>query len=344
MAGRARTRIRTCTAPAADRLVTTDAAAPDPRALQAALDLLDARQQVVTPSSAVAEQLRRHGLRAAVGEIATLPAGSAQAIALLHDELSAAGDGAEGLIAAAVTALQPGGAIVVSVVGQLHQMLVRHGEGRPYSAQELRRALGHHGVDVSVLCAPGAAGVVAGDPQRDYDPELDRLPGVLDVAPRLVAAGRVAGSAADRSRAFFATLPYKVVAAGVLCRDERDRLLVVHDSFKQHWTIPGGVVDADEDPRAAAEREAWEEAGVRVTAGEVLGVFSASWPDRVVLVYAAAPLAGAEHPHEPLHAHEIDAVAWWPLDEALQRLAPHIAEQVQHCLDDPGGTLRQHRA
>jgi 8-oxo-dGTP pyrophosphatase MutT (NUDIX family) len=167
---------------------------------------------------------------------------------------------------------------------------------------------------------------------------------LLDAAPRLFAAGRAATSSQARSAAFFSTLPYKVVAASVVCRDESGQLLIVHDSFKGHWTLPGGVVDADEDPRRAAIREAWEEAGVRVDATRVLGVFSASWPDRVILVYEATPIGGADHRHAPVHAHEIDAVAWLPVDQALTRLAPHIAEQVRHSIEHPGGTLRQERA
>lgn len=287
--------------------------------------------------------LGAQGLEVSLAEIAQVPPGTAESVALVHDELSLAGEHAEGLIAAAVAALRPGGQIVAAAVGELHQQLVG-GAGRSWTALELQRALGHHGIDVEVLCAPGAAGVVAGRPDRPFDPDLDRSPGLLDAAPRVVAAGYTATSPADRSRSFFGALPYKVVAAAVVCRDDEGRLLVVHDSFKQHWTIPGGVVDAHEDPRAAATREAWEEAGVQVTAGEVLGVFSASWPDRIVLVYAAKPKADADHHHAPLHAHEIDGVEWLPMDQALQRLAPHVAEQVQHCLTNPGGTLRQHRA
>ena len=262
-------------------------------------------------------------------------------MALLADELSSAGEHAEGILHAAVEIVRPGGRVVVTARSTLYGQADGH---RRYTAAELRRALGHHGIAVDALFAPGASAIVRGNPSGGFDAELDRMPGLADAAPTLLAAGRAAGSSLQRSEAFFATLPYKVVAASVVCRDDEGRLLIVHDSFKRHWTIPGGVVDADEDPRAGAVREAWEEAGVRVSAGVVLGVFAASWPDRIVLVYQATPTLGAEHRSAPVHAHEIDDVAWVPLERALQMLAPHVAEQVRHCLEHPGGTLRQHRA
>src|SRR3712207_7210298 len=57
-------------------------------------------------------------------------------------------------------------------------------------------------------------------------------------------------------------------------------------------------------------REAWEEAGVRVEAGAVLGVFAGTWPDRIVLLYDAHPAPGDATPSGPANAHEIDAVEW----------------------------------
>ena len=282
-----------------------------------------------------------------MGEISAVIDSAPDAVALLADEVSAAGDHAEGLLATALEVVRPGGVIAVSARSLVAGRLATGSPGgRTFSADELRRALGHLGVDVTLLCAPGAAAGLRGEPDGGYDEELDRLAGLLDAGPRVVAGGRAPASMADRSREFFATLPYKVVAAAVICRNGAGDILVVHDSFKRYWTIPGGVVDADEDPRKAAERESWEEAGIRVDAGVVLGVFSASWPDRVVLVYDAVPVEGgaAAPKQHPVHAHEIDAVAWWPVEQALRDLAPHIAEQVRHCLECPGHTLRQRRA
>lgn len=317
---------------------------PDQRVVAAAGRLLATADSTLCPSPAVAAALRQAGIGATDGDLGAAPDGRADAVALLDDELSLAGEHADGLLARAVDVLRPGGLLAVSVVSTTYARLTgTDAPVRTYRADEVRRLLGHHGLTVQMLCAPGAGGMLAGRPDADFDADTDVLPGLLDAGPRVVGVARAAGSMGERSATFFATLPYKIVAAAVICRDDDGRLLVVHDTFKRHWTIPGGVVDADENPRLAAEREAWEEAGVRVSAGRVAGVFSASWPDRVVLVYDAV-LVGPRQRHEPLHAHEIDAVDWWPLDEALRRLAPHVAQQVRHCLQHPGGTLRQGRA
>ena len=61
---------------------------------------------------------------------------------------------------------------------------------------------------------------------------------------------------------------------------ERGRVVVVrrgHEPLKGEWSIPGGVVEVGETLREAAAREALEETGLRVEAGEVLEVL-----DRIV--------------------------------------------------------------
>ncbi|MBA2528563.1 MAG: hypothetical protein H0V19_01135, partial [Euzebyales bacterium] len=77
-----------------------------------------------------------------------------------------------------------------------------------------------------------------------------------------------------------------------------------------------------------------------VVAGAILGVFCSPWPDRVVFVYEGRPRGGGEPVNGP-PAHEIDAVAWVDVDDALRRLAPYVAEQVRRCLVEPGGTWIQ---
>lgn len=238
--------------------------------------------------------------------------------------------------------LQPGGALLTSARNLLAASLETAGNGlRGFRSAQLASALTHRGFTLELLAAPGAGARVRGEPpDGGYDPALDRSPGLLDAAPRIVAVARAPASAQERSAQFFRTLPRKVVAAAVLCRDDQGRLLVVYDAFKRQWTIPGGLVDSDENPRHGAEREAWEEAGVRVRARRLLGVFASSWPDRLILVYEAAVGRPAPAPR-PVHRHEVSAAEWVDLEEALRRVAPHVREQVERSLNDPGGTWTQ---
>jgi ADP-ribose pyrophosphatase YjhB (NUDIX family) len=161
---------------------------------------------------------------------------------------------------------------------------------------------------------------------------------------RFLVVGRAPVSTQERSARFIASLPFKLVTAAVVCRDPEGRLLCVFDTFRRHWTIPGGVVDAGEDPREGAVREAVEEGGVRVEAGPLLGVFNTAVPDRLLMIYAASPL----DPDDPTtrapvtrQPHEVGEVRWVPVDEALELLNPRTRWQVQQCLDAPGETWRE---
>ncbi len=53
----------------------------------------------------------------------------------------------------------------------------------------------------------------------------------------------------------------------MLLVDGSDRLLLIHERLEDgstHWLTPGGGVEAGEEPREAALREAFEEAGIEV--------------------------------------------------------------------------------
>ncbi len=75
-----------------------------------------------------------------------------------------------------------------------------------------------------------------------------------------------------RWRAVRAGLAAKRVATGVLARNRRGRVLVVQTSYKTHWEVPGGLVEADEGLAQGARREVLEELGVALPVGDLLVV------------------------------------------------------------------------
>src|SRR3989338_6212612 len=70
---------------------------------------------------------------------------------------------------------------------------------------------------------------------------------------------------AEEKQKYFDGLPKKHMATGAIMFDRKNRLLIVKPTYKDGWTIPGGVVDADESPRTACIREVKEEVSLDIT-------------------------------------------------------------------------------
>jgi ADP-ribose pyrophosphatase YjhB (NUDIX family) len=75
-----------------------------------------------------------------------------------------------------------------------------------------------------------------------------------------------------RSQTGYATP--RVDVRGAVFRE--GRLLLVRERLDGQWTMPGGWADVGDVPSAAAEREVLEEAGFRVRARKVVGVYDAN--------------------------------------------------------------------
>lgn len=62
-------------------------------------------------------------------------------------------------------------------------------------------------------------------------------------------------------------------SAAVVIFDEERRVLLARHSDAQQWVLPGGSLEPHESPADAALREAWEETGVQVILGRLIGVY-----------------------------------------------------------------------
>jgi 8-oxo-dGTP diphosphatase len=82
---------------------------------------------------------------------------------------------------------------------------------------------------------------------------------------------RVNYTSAERD-AWYSALPGVVAAAGALISDPGGRVLLVKASYRDDWTLPGGVCEQGEPPHAGCAREVAEELGLDRPPGPLLAI------------------------------------------------------------------------
>jgi 8-oxo-dGTP pyrophosphatase MutT (NUDIX family) len=132
---------------------------------------------------------------------------------------------------------------------------------------------------------------------------------------------------------YTARLPAKRMAAAVLFFDVADRVLLVEPAYlKTYWELPGGTVESNESPRAAAVREIREELGLSIEPGRLLAV---DWvPPRqgrtegLTLVFDGGQLPVAQVAAIQLPPDELRCWAWCTPEEEATRLSPLLARRA----------------
>lgn len=114
------------------------------------------------------------------------------------------------------------------------------------------------------------------------------------------------------------------MAADCLLTDQADRLLVLEPPYKPTWDIPGGIVERDESPRLAAQREVREEIGLIVEPGDLLAVDwvsqSGDFTEIVAFLFDGGVLAAADIDRIVIQPTEVSCFRFVTLDEAERLL------------------------
>ena len=107
------------------------------------------------------------------------------------------------------------------------------------------------------------------------------------------------------------------VTVGSICVIERSdgALLLVRQSYRRSWGIPGGLLKKGERPEDAARREVFEEVGLDI---ELIGepaVVVDPVPRRVDLVFRARPVGDRAEPVATPMSPEITEARWFAPDQ-----------------------------
>jgi ADP-ribose pyrophosphatase YjhB (NUDIX family) len=142
----------------------------------------------------------------------------------------------------------------------------------------------------------------------------------------------------------------KRVAADVLIFDQTGLILLVEPTYKDFWDLPGGMAEANEPPRAAAERELREELGLDTHVGRLLVLDwdgpHGPWDDQLVFVFDSEPLTGDQVANLRAIDSELAGFAFLPVDDAVRRLRADMADRLTRAIDarDSGRTAYGERS
>jgi len=118
-------------------------------------------------------------------------------------------------------------------------------------------------------------------------------------------------------------------SVGALCVIERadGRVLLVGQTYRARWGLPGGLLKRRETPAAAARREVAEEVGLDV---ELLGeptVVVEARMQRIDIIFRARPAAGADP--DQIHPGTAEIATWgWFDPDRLPELQPETASAL----------------
>lgn len=136
-------------------------------------------------------------------------------------------------------------------------------------------------------------------------------------------------------QAWYASLPTMYGSAAALITDPSGRVLLVKPNYRDHWSLPGGILEHGEAPHDGCFREVEEEIGLRLPQGPLLAV---AWygPDGrrpkpiISFVFGGGVLADPDGIR--LQAEELDDWRFTEPAEFADYLPPFLVERITAAL------------
>jgi 8-oxo-dGTP diphosphatase len=135
----------------------------------------------------------------------------------------------------------------------------------------------------------------------------------------------------------------KRVSVDALIQDDRGHILAVKPTYKPGWDLPGGMVEANEAPLAALQRELAEELDLSLPRCRLLCIDwvppHGPWDDLLAFVFDGGVLAKHEREGLALCDRELSAYRFVPPEELPKLLRPRLWRRVEvalHVLREDG--------
>jgi 8-oxo-dGTP pyrophosphatase MutT (NUDIX family) len=135
---------------------------------------------------------------------------------------------------------------------------------------------------------------------------------------------------------YYRSLPMKRMGAGAIFFDSVGKILIVKPSYKDGWEVPGGVVEDNESPRKAAEREILEELGLPKHLSTLLCVdyqdANGMKTESLMFIFDGGVLSDDEIKCIKLDGKELIEFRFVKIEEASKLLIPPIARRIEQAV------------
>ena len=135
--------------------------------------------------------------------------------------------------------------------------------------------------------------------------------------------------------AWYAGLPTMFGSAAALFTDPAGRVLLVKPNYREHWSLPGGILEHGEPPHVGCRREVAEEVGLDIAPGRLLAV---DWrpPEgvrpRAMVSFIFDGGVLPEHPQIRLQEEELDGYRFVDPGELADYLPAFLVTRVSAAL------------
>ena len=136
----------------------------------------------------------------------------------------------------------------------------------------------------------------------------------------------------EETAAWYASVPKLALSASAVLRDPQGRIALVRNTYRDGWSLPGGVVDDNEPPADAAVREVREELG-QESEGPV-ALLAVHWAARgsgpQQFLNFTFDVGLCEDPSVLVpQEEEIAEIGFFPLDALPEGVRPYMRHRIE---------------
>ena len=123
------------------------------------------------------------------------------------------------------------------------------------------------------------------------------------------------------------------MGAGALVLNAQHQILLLKPTYKDHWVLPGGVVELNESPRDGCMREVKEETGLAIALSQLLCIDYVQDGERetIQFVFYGGILSQQQIESIQLPPDEISQYQFIAFDAAMPLVSYKFQRRLSHC-------------